>query len=153
MDNIDDIKTKISETVGPVTSAVSDTTFNAARGAVVASRKVDDEGTPLRSGVRAVRLAWNGAVGSLHGATAGATDGVAGFATLARARLSPLEPWAAHADELRKSRPELLVAAVAAPVALLSAALGRGKLAAARNGFACAAAAGSAVLAAKFWEK
>ena len=150
---MEDIKAKISETVTPVTSAVSESTFNAARGAVVASRKVEDEGTPLRSGVRAARLAWNGAVGAAHGATAGVAADVSGFATLARARLSPLDPWAAHADELRKSRPELLVLAVAAPVAALSAVAGRGKLAVVRNGFACAVAATGAVAASKFWER
>ena len=153
MDTPEKIWSTITSTVSPVTSQVSSTVFDASRGAVTASRKVDEEGTPVRSGIKGAREAINSTVASMLSARSDATARVDGLVSLARDRLSPLEPWAAHADELRKSRPELLVACVAAPVVLLTAIAGRGKLGVLRNGLFCGLAASAAVACSKLYER
>ena len=130
---------------------VGSSAFNGARTVVETSRKVEEEGTPMRRGIKVVRESANDAIRKAHGSATDAAGQVDGMVTLVRSRLAPLDPIAAHADELRKSRPEALVGLITAPVVLLS--VFGGKVAMARNGLSCACAAGLAVYGATFWEQ
>ena len=134
--------------VAGVTDKIGASAFTASRSAVEASRKIDDEGTPLRAGIGFLRESLNGFLAKGHGAATSASAEVDGMVSVVRARVAPA---VAHANQLRKSRPELLVGAITAPVLLLS--VFGGKIAMVRNGLSCAVASGMAVYGLNFWDQ
>ena len=73
----------------------------------------------MRRGIKVVRESANDAIRKAHGSATDAAGQVDGMVTLVRSRLAPLDPIAAHADELRKSRPEALVGLITAAVLLI----------------------------------
>ena len=138
--------------VAGVTDKIGASAFTASRSAVEVSRKIDDEGTPLRAGIGFLRESLNGFLAKGHGAATSASAEVDGMVSVVRARVAPaVAPAVAHANQLRKSRPELLVGAITAPVLLLS--VFGGKIAMVRNGLSCAVASGMAVYGLNFWDQ
>ncbi|KAH8044422.1 alpha-glucuronidase [Aureococcus anophagefferens] len=95
--------------VAGVTDKIGASAFTASRSAVEASRKIDDEGTPLRAGIGFLRESLSGFLAKGHGAATSASAEVDGMVSVVRARVAPaVAPAVAHANQLRKSRPELL---------------------------------------------
>ena len=79
----------VTDALAPVTSTVSSvaetagsSVVSAARSTVLAKRDVDNQGTPLRDGIRAARESWNAAVEAADGAATSAARETDGFATL-----------------------------------------------------------------------
>ena len=157
---MEDLKKKVQEgaasVTAPVREAASDagdkvgeTVFSASRSVVGEWRKLDD-GTPLRDGIRFVRERLNDALAAAHGCFTSASCEADGLVSLVRTNLSPLDPFKAQAEELRKSSPQVLVTGAATAAMVLSVFGGKGAMV--KNGVLAAAFSSMAISGMQFWE-
>lgn len=140
----------VTDALAPVTSTVSSvaetagsSVVSAARSTVLAKRDVDNQGTPLRDGIRAARESWNAAVEAADGAATSAARETDGFATLVKAKTAPLAPFYTVVHDTYAARPEALVAGVALVPFVVTLPFSR--LGAVKNGAVAALAAGALI--------
>lgn len=138
------------ETVATMAGKWSDALVAGAKRIVAESRRIDEEGTPLRGAIRMAREATNALVADAYRKYVETRATTETHLADVAAHTLWLQDLAAKAEETRQAKPEILVAAATLSTAALSVFASRTRLI--TNTLGAALATSAAVYGSKWWQ-